>query len=132
MKWSNAYQSYDSAGDEAESFCPICDQTVIEEEDNYCKKCGYKLVYRNDDLCNLKEKDCLFKLPCKPGDTFYFIGFSEICKYVVECIDIYDDRIVVIVKIDYEDRHGFDVKEFGESCFINYEDAVKAKEKYNG
>lgn len=46
--WTPAYQSYFSAGDEAESFCPVCDEQVVEHEDNYCRKCGCFLEYRQE------------------------------------------------------------------------------------
>lgn len=40
--YTEAYQSYYSAGDEAEAYCLECDE-FVEEEDNYCCECGQKL-----------------------------------------------------------------------------------------
>lgn len=35
VRWTPAYQSYYSAGDEAECFCPVCESEVIEEDDYF-------------------------------------------------------------------------------------------------
>ena len=43
--WSPAYQSYYSAGDEAEAFCPTCGVDGIEDDQKYCKDCGQALAY---------------------------------------------------------------------------------------
>ncbi len=42
VQWTEAYQSYFSAGDESEPFCDNC-ETFLEEEFNYCPGCGSKL-----------------------------------------------------------------------------------------
>lgn len=47
VRWTPAFQSYYSAGDEAESFCPVCDEEVEEDQDNYCRICGTKLEYHS-------------------------------------------------------------------------------------
>lgn len=37
--WTPAYQSYDSAGDEAEPYCSNC-ETYFNDDDTYCSGCG--------------------------------------------------------------------------------------------
>lgn len=45
VQWTPAYQSYHSAGDEAEPFCDKCERILGNLEDgfNYCPQCGSKL-----------------------------------------------------------------------------------------
>lgn len=46
--WTPAYQSYYSAGDEAECLCPVCDSDVSEEDDCFCPTCGQALKYHDE------------------------------------------------------------------------------------
>lgn len=39
-----AYQSYFSAGDEAEPYCPTCEE-MLEDGMNYCPDCGQRLEW---------------------------------------------------------------------------------------
>lgn len=48
VRWTPAYQSYYSAGDEAECFCPVCESEVIEEDDYFCPTCGQALQYHDE------------------------------------------------------------------------------------
>lgn len=45
IEFTPAFQTYFSAGDEAEPYCPACGHD-IDEEDKYCKHCGQKLYWR--------------------------------------------------------------------------------------
>jgi len=42
VDWTPAYQSYFSAGDEAEPFCYNC-EFYLEDDFKYCPGCGHKL-----------------------------------------------------------------------------------------
>lgn len=42
VQWTPAFQSYHSAGDEAEPFCDEC-ETYLQDDFNYCPGCGSKL-----------------------------------------------------------------------------------------
>lgn len=42
--WEPSFQSYFSAGDEAEPYCVNC-ETYLEDDDVYCRKCGVKLLW---------------------------------------------------------------------------------------
>lgn len=46
VRWTPAYQSYYSAGDEAECYCPVCDSDVVE--DDFCPTCGQALKYHDE------------------------------------------------------------------------------------
>ena len=46
--WTPAYQSYYSAGDEAECLCPVCDSDVVEDDDYFCSTCGQALKYHDE------------------------------------------------------------------------------------
>ena len=46
--WTPAYQSYYSAGDEAECLCPVCDSDVVEDDDYFCPTCGQALKYHDE------------------------------------------------------------------------------------
>ena len=48
VRWTPAYQSYYSAGDEAECFCPVCDSDVVEDDDYFCPTCGQALKYHDE------------------------------------------------------------------------------------
>ena len=50
VRWTDAYQSYTSAGDEAESYCPCCDMQVNEDDNRYCSNCGQLMAYHSEDL----------------------------------------------------------------------------------
>lgn len=45
IEFTPAFQTYFSAGDEAEPYCPACGHDV-NEEDRYCPACGQKLDLR--------------------------------------------------------------------------------------
>lgn len=40
-----AFQSYISAGDESEAFCPTCDCMPLEDGTNFCPYCGQRLEW---------------------------------------------------------------------------------------
>ncbi|MDG0950020.1 hypothetical protein [Bacillus paranthracis] len=42
VQWTPAFQSYHSAGDEAEPFCDEC-ETYLQDDFIYCPGCGSKL-----------------------------------------------------------------------------------------
>jgi hypothetical protein len=42
VQWTPAFQSYFSAGDEAEPFCDKCEQ-ILEDGFKFCPQCGSKL-----------------------------------------------------------------------------------------
>lgn len=42
VKWTPAFQSYHSVGDEAEPFCGEC-ETYLQDDFKYCPGCGSKL-----------------------------------------------------------------------------------------
>lgn len=44
VAWTEAYQSYESAGDEAVPYCPKCDAD-IEDDQKFCKDCGVELIW---------------------------------------------------------------------------------------
>lgn len=44
VAWTEAYQSYESAGDEAVPYCPKCDAD-IEDYQKFCKDCGVELIW---------------------------------------------------------------------------------------
>lgn len=48
VRWTPAYQSYYSAGDEAECFCPVCDSDVVEDDNYFCPTCGQALKYHDE------------------------------------------------------------------------------------
>ena len=48
VAWTPAYQSYYSAGDEAECFCPVCNSDVVEDDDYFCPTCGQALKYHDE------------------------------------------------------------------------------------
>lgn len=43
VKYTPAYQTHDSAGDEAEPYCPKCDADLSYDEYSYCPWCGSEL-----------------------------------------------------------------------------------------
>lgn len=47
VSWTEAYQSYESAGDEAVPYCPKCDAD-IEDYQKFCKDCGVELIWSWD------------------------------------------------------------------------------------
>jgi len=54
--WTPAFQSYYSAGDEAEPYC-LCCEAYLEDEsvENYCPKCGRYLIW-HEPYKNTKAK----------------------------------------------------------------------------
>ena len=43
--WTDAYQSYYSAGDEAECFCGRCEEIILGDNDEeICTKCGQRNI----------------------------------------------------------------------------------------
>lgn len=44
VAWTEAYQSYESAGDEAVPYCPKCDAD-LEDDQKFCKDCGAELIW---------------------------------------------------------------------------------------
>lgn len=77
------------------------------------------------------QRGKLVELPCTVGEKIYYIGFGHVCEYEVQCIDVHNDKLWIVIEICYEDRHGFWSDEFGETIFLSKEEAAKALEKQN-
>lgn len=61
--WTPSYQSYCSAGDEAECFCPVCESKVIEEDDSFCPACGQALQYHDEPGNCVTNGDMVRSMP---------------------------------------------------------------------
>lgn len=119
--------------------------------------CEYRLIYnRLAEYEDMEEQGLLLRLPCKPGDTVYWLNYNRsACKtcdlfssfYGVDCMcdkhyelypeinSVYDDEhcpkhFIEIVK--WKTDLGWIVEhlnDFGKTVFLTSESAEKALEK---
>lgn len=81
-----------------------------------------------------REDGRLVELPCKVGDTAFYIGFGRVDEEKVIAFDISETGYRAITEIDYEDRFGFDENEFGKTVFLTRQEAeaaLSARRKHN-
>lgn len=74
------------------------------------------------------EQDKLIELPCKVGDTVYYIDefHDEIMSMYIRGIEIYKKQILVLKDDDSESEVRLYVAEFGKTVFFTKEQAEKA------
>lgn len=75
-----------------------------------------------------EEQGLLLKLPCKIGDTVYYIEDGEICELVVYSYDIRPLQRLALSR--YGTRLNF--KQFGKTAFLTREEAEEALKKAGG
>ena len=90
----------------------------------YINAIGEKLGKYED----AEEQGLLLKLPCKIGDTVYYIEDGEICELVVYSYDIRPLQRFALSR--YGTRLNF--KQFGKTAFLTREEAEKALKKAGG
>ena len=84
----------------------------------------------------LEEQGLLFRLPCKVGDTVWFVGNKfvndyEIRRYIVDETGI--DCIQVAKEIDGKDYwNSFSMDTFGKTVFLTKEEAERKLESMKG
>lgn len=103
-----------------------------------CEDTTETIARHVDRLCYLEdciEKGTLVFLPCKPGDTVWFVNKYRIMKqiesYTVDAIRIKSDKIMLEVHItECPDKCGIiPGYAFGQDVFTNKEAAEKALEE---
>ena len=77
---------------------------------------------------DLEEQGLLLKLPCKIGDTVYYIDDGEICELVVYSYDIRPLQRFALSR--YGTRLNF--KQFGKTAFLTREEAEEVLKKEGG
>ena len=80
------------------------------------------------DYEDLEEQGLILKLPCKVGDTVYYIEDGEICELVVYSYDIRPLQRFALSR--YGTRLNF--KQFGKTAFRTREEAEEALKKAGG
>lgn len=80
------------------------------------------------DYEDLEEQGLILKLPCKVGDTVYYIEDGEICELVVYSYDI--RPLQKFVRSCNGTRLNF--KQFGKTVFLTREEAEEALKKAGG
>lgn len=115
--------------------------TVILGKTDICKDCmktdvcKHKANLDKDPIIGMfveqceyfKDKSKLIELPCKVGDTVYFVDYSIIVPTVVKCFETNDhgwcvrcdDSLLISTLI-------FRFDEFGKTVFLTTEEAEKA------
>ena len=86
--------------------------------------------YMQEPFADYLLENNVVALPCKVGDTVYYIYNNTIIEYQVNTIIIYkySQRIVVWGRSPY-----FEFSDFGKTVFLTHEEAEKAlEEKENG
>ena len=65
-------------------------------------------------------------LPCKVGETVFYIGLHRVDEIKIIAFDISETGFRAITEIDYEDRFGFDESDFGKTVFLTRAEAKTA------
>lgn len=76
---------------------------------------------------DLEEKGLLLRLPCKVGDTVYYIEDNAICEFIVYSFDI---RPLQEFVCNYGGIR-FNLKNFGKSIFLAKEEAERKLKEMN-
>ena len=96
---------------------------------NEYSKANYeKLLVKLGEYEDLEEQGLLLKLPCKIGDTVYYIEDGEICELVVYSYDIRPLQRFALSR--YGTRLNF--KQFGKTAFLTREEAEEVLKKEGG
>ena len=96
----------------------------------YCGDCYIgepidKLAHYED----LEEQGLLLKLPCKVGDTIYYVEDGYVYDFKVDSIDVRKENGEYIFCIGFMD---YRVKDFGKTAFLTLEEAeAKLEELQN-
>ena len=113
----------------------ICDGIGCSEQCNNCHV-EESLIEKLGAYEDAEEQGLLFRLPCKVGDTVWFVGNKfvndyEIRRYIVDETGI--DCIQVAKEIDGKDYwNSFSMDTFGKTVFLTKEEAEQKLESMKG
>lgn len=112
------FESIDSVDDDIKANCIKC----AEEHEQLAEWLEELKSYKD-----LDEQGLLVRLPCKVGDSVFFIVGKDISRQGIRKIEISDNSI--IFKTNRQKRI-FNVAEFGKTVFLAREDAEKKLEEF--
>lgn len=118
-----------------------------DAEEQCIKECGCNLriviekykeflehIQELAEYWKLEEQGLILRLPCKVGDTLYYLYNEHILKDKVETIKIREthnrDGIIITIKTVADDY--FYIENFGKTVFLTQEEAEQALEKMKG
>ena len=90
------------------------------QESSMCRICEF------EEYCNLEKQGLLLRLPCKIGDTVYYIDDYEIYWDKASNIDIRKENGEYIFCIGFMD---YKAEDFGKTVFLTKAEAEEALKK---
>ena len=82
------------------------------------------VYFKLQEYEDLEEQGLLLKLPCKIGDTIYYIEDNCICEIVIKritIIDIRKEKEGLFFRINY--TVDYELSDFGKTVFLTKEEA---------
>lgn len=83
----------------------------------------YKHLAEYEDL---EEQGLLLKLPCKVGDTLYFVSRNKIIEELIVLKITYQDKFIITFRDESNDIGNVSEKYIGKTVFLTKEEAEKA------
>lgn len=111
--------------------CPEgCKYVTSSFEEGYqCQhQCEGDIIEKLAEYEDLEEQDLLLRLPCKVGDTVYYIEDNKVSEFIVYSFDI---RALQWFVCNYEGIR-LNFKNFGKTVFITQAEAEQKLKKMEG
>ena len=80
---------------------------------------------------DLEEQGLLLKLPCKVGDTLYFVSRNKIIEELIVLKITYQDKFIITFRDESNDIGNVSEKYIGETVFLTKEEAEKKLKELN-
>lgn len=88
-----------------------------------------KVLQKLADYEDLEEQGLLLKLPCKVGDTLYFVSRNKIIEELIVLKITYQDKFIITFRDESNDIGNVSEKYIGKTVFLTKEEAEKALER---
>lgn len=80
---------------------------------------------------DLEEQGLLLKLPCKVGDTLYFVSRNKIIEELIVLKITYQDKFIITFRDESNDIGNVSEKYIGKTVFLTKEEAEEKLKELN-
>ena len=90
-----------------------------------------KVLQKLADYEDLEEQGLLLKLPCKIGDTLYFVSRNKIIEELIVLKITYQDKFIITFRDESNDIGNVSEKYIGKTVFLTKEEAEEKLKELN-